>query len=124
VAAVEIPAPDPSKLLQAWMEWERGDVTPGRVMANLKTGGLRQLLEGLGRAGGSAGTEPPAAPSAGAVANPAAVANPGAVAKPAAVANPAAVPGPGAGENGPGGSPGAGPAEPSDGQPASWVPVV
>jgi hypothetical protein len=44
---MELPEPDPSKLLQAWMEWERGEVTPGRVMANLKTGGLRQLLEGL-----------------------------------------------------------------------------
>ena len=27
------------------MEWERGDATPGRVMSNLKTGGLRILLE-------------------------------------------------------------------------------
>jgi hypothetical protein len=44
---MELPEPDPSKLLQAWMEWERGEVTPGRVMANLKTGGLRELLEGL-----------------------------------------------------------------------------
>jgi hypothetical protein len=44
---MELPAPDPSKLLQSWMEWERGEVTPGRVMATLKTGGLRQLLEGL-----------------------------------------------------------------------------
>jgi hypothetical protein len=41
------PAPDAPKLLAAWMEWERGEVTPGRVMANLKTGGLRELLEGL-----------------------------------------------------------------------------
>jgi hypothetical protein len=47
VAPMELPEPDPSKLLQAWMEWERGEVTPGRVMANLKTGGMRQLLEGL-----------------------------------------------------------------------------
>jgi hypothetical protein len=39
------PPPDPAKLLEAWMEWERGDVTPGRVMATLKTGGLRHLLE-------------------------------------------------------------------------------
>jgi hypothetical protein len=39
------PPPDPAKLLQAWMEWEHGDVPPGRVMANLKTGGLRELLE-------------------------------------------------------------------------------
>jgi len=44
---METPAPDPSKLLQFWMEWERGETTPGRVMANLKTGGLRQLLEDL-----------------------------------------------------------------------------
>lgn len=47
LAPVEVLAPDPAKLLAAWMEWERGDVTPGRVMANLKTGGLRELLEGL-----------------------------------------------------------------------------
>jgi len=44
------PAPDPAKLLAQWMEWERGDVTPGRVIANLKTGGLRILLEGLAAA--------------------------------------------------------------------------
>jgi hypothetical protein len=29
------------------MEWEKGEATPGRVMANLKTGGLRDLLEAL-----------------------------------------------------------------------------
>jgi hypothetical protein len=29
------------------MEWERGEETPGRVIANLKTGGLRDLLETL-----------------------------------------------------------------------------
>ncbi len=29
------------------MEWERGEATPGRVMANLKTAGLRDLLEAL-----------------------------------------------------------------------------
>ena len=44
---MEIPPPDPNKLLQSWMEWERGDTTPGRVMANLKTGGMRELLESL-----------------------------------------------------------------------------
>ncbi len=44
---MEIPAPDPNKLLLSWMEWERGEVTPGRVMANLKTGGMRELLEDL-----------------------------------------------------------------------------
>jgi hypothetical protein len=64
---MELPEPDSSKLLQSWMEWERGEVTPGRVMANLKTGGMRQLLEGLvaqrdvTAAGG--GTEPPEEPN-------------------------------------------------------------
>jgi hypothetical protein len=41
------PPPDPAKMLDQWMEWERGEATPGRVMANLKTAGLRDLLEGL-----------------------------------------------------------------------------
>ena len=29
------------------MEWERGETPPGRVMSNLKTAGLRELLEAL-----------------------------------------------------------------------------
>ncbi len=41
------PPPDPVKLLAIWMEWERGETTPGRVMADLKTGGLREVLEHL-----------------------------------------------------------------------------
>ena len=41
------PAPDPAKLLTQWMEWEKGETTPGRVMADLKTGGLREVLEHL-----------------------------------------------------------------------------
>jgi hypothetical protein len=53
LAAVEVPAPDANKLLASWMEWERGDVTPGRVMANLKTGGLRELLESLSSPSGA-----------------------------------------------------------------------
>lgn len=40
------PAPDAAKLLEQWMEWERGETPPGRVLSNLKTGGLRDLLEG------------------------------------------------------------------------------
>ena len=44
---METPAPDPQKLLAQWMEWERGETPPGRVMSNLKTGGMRQLLETL-----------------------------------------------------------------------------
>ena len=57
------PQPDPGKLLRLWMEWERGDVTPGRAMANLKTAGLRDLLEGMaaeaGPEGRSAAQGPP-----------------------------------------------------------------
>jgi hypothetical protein len=45
--AVDVPPPDPVKLLSFWMEWERGETPPGRVMSNLKTGGLRELLEHL-----------------------------------------------------------------------------
>jgi hypothetical protein len=57
------PPPDPAKLLEAWMEWERGDVTPGRVMATLKTGGLRDLLEAeVARA--QAAAEPAESPAA------------------------------------------------------------
>lgn len=41
------PPTDPKKLLEHWMEWERGDATPGRVMANLKTAGMLVLLEAL-----------------------------------------------------------------------------
>jgi hypothetical protein len=49
-------APDPAKLLEAWMEWERGETPPGRVMSNLKTAGMRQLLDDLAAA--SPGQEP------------------------------------------------------------------
>ena len=41
------PAPDPAKLLEFWMEWERGETPPGKVMANLKTAGLPDLLRQL-----------------------------------------------------------------------------
>ena len=41
------PPADPRKLLAHWMEWEKGELTPGRVMSNLKTDGLRELLEDL-----------------------------------------------------------------------------
>ena len=44
---MERPPADPRKLLEHWMEWERGDTPPGRVMSSLKTGGLRDLLEHL-----------------------------------------------------------------------------
>lgn len=44
---MEPPPPDVEKILAAWNEWERGDETPGRVMANLKTAGLPTLLQAL-----------------------------------------------------------------------------
>ena len=37
--------PDVRKLLEFWMQWERGDTPPGRTIASLKTHGLRDLLE-------------------------------------------------------------------------------
>lgn len=46
-AATERPPPDPAKLLASWMQWEKGQETPGRVMADLKKGGLRDVLEQL-----------------------------------------------------------------------------
>lgn len=41
------PPPDPAKLLAFWNEWERGETPPGKVMSNLKTGGLPDVLAGL-----------------------------------------------------------------------------
>jgi hypothetical protein len=41
------PPPDPAKLLSYWMEWEAGETPPGRTLSNLKTNGLRDLLEQL-----------------------------------------------------------------------------
>jgi len=35
------------KMLEHWMEWERGDTPPGRVLANLKTDGLADVLRRL-----------------------------------------------------------------------------
>jgi hypothetical protein len=52
------PAPNPAKLLAQWMEWETGETPPGRVMANLKTGGLRILLEQLVDAAAASAAEP------------------------------------------------------------------
>jgi hypothetical protein len=54
------PAPDPVKLLGQWLEWEKGEETPGRVMANLKTSGMKELLEALAQEQGTAAAESPA----------------------------------------------------------------
>lgn len=44
----ERPPPDPERLLTAWDAWERAEELPGRTMANLKTAGMRELLEAAG----------------------------------------------------------------------------
>ena len=41
------PKADVTKLLASWMEWEKGETTPGRTLANLKTAGMKELLESL-----------------------------------------------------------------------------
>jgi hypothetical protein len=43
------PIPDPVVLLASWMEWEKGDALPGKLIADLKKAGLRDLLEELVR---------------------------------------------------------------------------
>ena len=45
--AFERPAPDLQKLLAAWEQFEAGEETPGRVLANLKTAGLPEVLHEL-----------------------------------------------------------------------------
>lgn len=51
---MEQPPADPAKMLAYWMEWERGETPPGRVISNLKTAGLPGLLEQLVAATGQA----------------------------------------------------------------------
>jgi len=43
----ERPAPDLAKLFSAWEEFERGEQQPGKVLANLKTAGLPEVLDEL-----------------------------------------------------------------------------
>ena len=47
---METPPPDPEKLLDAWMAWERGDEAPGQTLAALKRAGMRELLESTAQA--------------------------------------------------------------------------
>jgi hypothetical protein len=47
LTGMDRPPPDPAKLLADWMEWEKGETPPGKVISNLKTHGLRDLLETL-----------------------------------------------------------------------------
>jgi hypothetical protein len=46
---MELPAPDPVTLLASWMEWEHGNIAPGKVLSDLKRAGMRELLEDLAR---------------------------------------------------------------------------
>lgn len=43
----EQPPPDLAKIIAALEEWENGEETPGRVLANMKTAGLPQVLAQL-----------------------------------------------------------------------------
>ena len=47
---MELPVPDPTKLLSIWMEFEKGDATPGKLVSDLKRAGMRELLEALSQA--------------------------------------------------------------------------
>lgn len=39
--------PDPAKMYSYWMEWERGELTPGELIKNLKISGMKELLESM-----------------------------------------------------------------------------
>jgi len=43
----ERPAPDLSKILTAWAEWEKGEQNPGKVLTSMKTAGLADVLKEL-----------------------------------------------------------------------------
>ncbi|MFM9037881.1 MAG: hypothetical protein ACKOJ9_09395 [Actinomycetota bacterium] len=47
----ERPAPDLSKIIAAWEEWERGEQTPGKVLTSMKTAGLTEVLQQLQASG-------------------------------------------------------------------------
>ncbi len=49
--AFEAPAPDLSKLIAAWEEFESGEQTPGKVLSKMKTAGLAQVLAQLAATG-------------------------------------------------------------------------
>lgn len=47
----EPPAPDLAKIIAALGEWEKGDESPGRALANMKTAGLARVLAQLAAEG-------------------------------------------------------------------------
>ena len=56
MSSFERPAPDLDKLWTAWEAWEQGEEAPGRVLANLKTAGLGEVLRELVDRGWTPGT--------------------------------------------------------------------
>jgi hypothetical protein len=44
------PEPDPAKLAGQFTEWVRGETLPGRMLANLKTGRMPEVLAAAGDA--------------------------------------------------------------------------
>ena len=49
--AFDAPPPDLNKLIAAWEQWETGEESPGKVLASLKTAGLREVLKELVESG-------------------------------------------------------------------------
>lgn len=47
VMSFEQPAPDLSKIQAAWEDFENGEETPGRVLANMKTAGFDAVIKEL-----------------------------------------------------------------------------
>lgn len=47
MSSFERPAPDLSKIIAAWDEWERGEQAPGKVLTSMKTAGLDEILREL-----------------------------------------------------------------------------
>jgi len=47
----EQPSPDLAKIIAALEEWEKGDETPGRTLADMKTAGLPAVLSQLAAEG-------------------------------------------------------------------------
>lgn len=54
----ERPGPDLIKLIAAWESWETGEESPGKVLANLKTAGLGEVLAQLSETGWVAAAPP------------------------------------------------------------------
>lgn len=47
----EQPAPDLAKIIAALDEWEKGEESPGRALADMKTAGLPRVLAQLAAEG-------------------------------------------------------------------------